>query len=99
MTEHCQEVNIQKPRMIRLTQIGNPEMKEGVPTDLYINPLCINMISEAMGSFTSVNTGQAQTRRPCTQVMCCHFHALVKETPEEVARLREEAVGNATLNS
>ncbi len=98
MSDH-QEVSIQQHRMIKLTQIGNPEMKDGHQTDLFINPACINMINEAMGSFTSTETGKAQTRRPCTQVVCCHFHALVVETPAQVAKLRDEAMGHYPLNS
>lgn len=82
-----------QPEMIRLTQIGNPEIDNGKSQPMYIDPSTIKCVRSTMGAFRKAGTDQWHESVPCTEVNCCHFVAMVVESPEQVAMLRNAALG------
>lgn len=84
-----------KPKLIRLTQIGNPDVDEGKPTPCFLDPATVTSIVACVAAFA---TRQDQTKRHpdvyCTAVFYCHGTLHVLETPEQVAVLRDRALGH-----
>lgn len=84
-----------RPPLIRLTQIGNPDIDDGQPTPVFVDPNSISKISRTLGAFSRAGSAtEVHERVSCTEVHCCHFHLLVTESPETVAMLRDKALGH-----
>ena len=84
-----------RPKFIKLTQIGNPDFRNGEQTPCYIDPGVITAIFMVPAAFTKRN--KPEERHPdvdCTAVFYCHGTLHVLESPDEVARLREAAYGD-----
>ena len=97
------EVNTQvmnwKPKLIRLTMIGNPDWDGGKPQVCFLDPAVIVSLSEGFGAFSTRD--DPPKRHPdvrCTAVFFCHGTLHVLESAEEVARLRDEALGFKASN-
>jgi len=84
-----------RPGLIRLTQIASPEIDDGKPTTLYIDPGSIVTIRRSHGAFNKAGTSESYPRISCTEVFFCHGGLLVEESPETVALLRDKAFGQA----
>lgn len=91
-----------RPSLIKLTQIGNPDHSNGMPTPIYIDPTCIQHIRCGRGSFMryeAVTHDIQGNERFHPSIECTylnlhgHTDMLVLETPDEIARLRDEAFG------
>jgi len=85
-----------KPPLLRLTQISMPGMVENT-TNLYVDPFVISQISRAKPTHTKEDGTKIQGDE-CTMVNCCHFVCWVIESPEAVARLRDEALGHKSAS-
>ena len=84
-----------RPKLIRLTMIGNPDYRNGEPSACYIDPGVITAIFQVPAAFQKRN--KPEERHPdveCTAVFYCHGTIHVLESPDEIARLREAAYGN-----
>lgn len=84
-----------KPRLLRLTQIGNPDVDDGHPTSCYIDAQAITRISRVVAAFSM--RADPQKRHPdvlCTEVFYCHGAVHVLETPEQIALMRDRALGH-----
>lgn len=88
------------PRMIQLTVLGNPDVDDGRPTTVYIDPRLIATISRRLSSWIKYpgrknEEGTDWERHPfavCTVVDCQGGHQwLVLESVDEVARRRDAA--------
>jgi hypothetical protein len=85
--------------LLRLTQIPVPDLDEGQPTVVFVDP-------QQIGAVRRLNSGYAKKLEAgpaarefhpmiaCTEVHCCHYTLLVVEMPEEVAMLRDRALGH-----
>lgn len=87
-----------RPVLIRLTQIGNPDVDGGEPTAMYLDPATITRVSRVAGGFRTVESVGAEKTLwhplvSCTEVVASGLGCFVIESPEEVARLREVAYG------
>ena len=83
-----------RPKLIKLTMIGNPDWNKGEPSPCYLDPGVITSISKVVASFPiREDPSKKHPDVECTAVFFCHgtFHVL--ESPEEVAMLREKAYG------
>ena len=83
-----------KPKLIRLTQIGNPDYNDGLPTICFLDPATITSISVAVAAFNM--RADPAKRHPdvsCTAVFFCHGTLHVTESPEQVAAMRDSALG------
>lgn len=90
-----------RPRLIKLTMIANPEWNNGAPMPCYVDPQEIKQIVAVACSFsiTGAPTGSFYPRVNCTEVRCFNLPNLpVLETVEEVARLRDEALGYKSVD-
>lgn len=90
-----------QPKLIRLTLIANPDIDGGEPTPTFVNPQQISGIRRTASCYAKVSSYgkpadqvEYHPRIACTEVHCCHFTVLVTETPDEVAKLRDEAFGH-----
>lgn len=84
-----------QPALLRLTQIGNPDVEGGAPTPCYLTPQSITRISKAVAAFQMRE--DSTKRHPdvaCTEVFYCHGALHVLESPEEVAMMRDRALGH-----
>lgn len=86
--------------LIKLTCIGNPDIAGGEPTPTFVAPESISQIRMIKSGYAIADSllGDPKDRRfhpqvVCTEVNCCHFILLVTESPETVARLRDQAFG------
>ena len=84
--------------MIRLTLIGNPEVDGGGPTTCFVEASAISSIRRTVGGYAK---SQSYGKTPlefhelvaCTELHCCHYTLFVTESPEDVALLRDKAMG------
>ena len=84
-----------RPKLIRLTQIGNPDFNNGESQSCFIDPGVITAVYRAPAAFSKRD--KPEERHPsveCTAVFYCHGTLHVLESPEEVALLREQAYGH-----
>ena len=81
-----------RPELLKLTQVGRPEVNNGEPVALYVDPTAIQKITieEVYFNLPDGSKGPAVV---CTSVFCCHFHCAVLESPEQVALMRDRALG------
>ena len=91
------EVKYLHPRLIELTQIASPEFAGGQPTRCYVDPRCIVLVVQGLGSFLKrkgMPAGSTETwpDQECTTVWLSGHYMQVLETPQEVARLRDGAL-------
>ena len=96
MSERMDVTNMMwQPELLKLTQIGNPDWFDGEPTACYVTPQSITRISRSVAAFPM---REDPTKRhadiQCTEVFYCHGTLHVTESPEEVARLRDKALGH-----
>lgn len=81
--------------LLRLTQIGNPDVNGGQPTVCYLDPQAITRISVVVAAFSlRANPEKRHPDVPCTEIFYCHGTLHVLESPEEVARMRDRALGH-----
>lgn len=81
-----------KPPLLKLTQVALPDMIDQ-PTALFVDGQAITKISQARPMHTLLD-GSKLKGDICTLVECCHFQCWVAESPEMVARMRDEALGH-----
>ena len=84
--------------LIKLTQIGNPDVDGGQPTATYVSAEAIGQIRRLKGAFVTYDSIVEGNRNfhpavECTEIHCCHYTMLVTESPETVAMLRDKAFG------
>ena len=84
-----------KPKLIRLTQIGNPDAYGGRPMPAYLDPATIMSITATVGAFpTLADPAAKHPLVECTLIFYCHGHLHVLESPEKIAMLRDAALGH-----
>lgn len=84
-----------QPALLRLTMIGNPDVEGGKPTPCFLTPQSITMIRRAIAAFPRRDDpAQRHPDAPCTEVFFCHGAVHVLESAEEVAMLRDRALGH-----
>lgn len=77
--------------LLRLTSICYPEINDGKPTQIYLNPSLIMAIKATLSEVKG-HAGEHLRFEACTQVLTSTRDAFfVSETPSEVARLRDAA--------
>jgi hypothetical protein len=86
--------------LLRLTSIGNPDVANGEPSPVFVQPEAITMIRVVRSGYAVAGSllGKMEDRRfheqvECTEVNCCHFMLLVTESPATVAMMRDQAFG------
>ena len=83
---------MQSPPLIKLTQIPHPNVADGKPTDVYVNPLFIVSVQRSRGAFNN-ELGKPYELVECTFVsLTTGQHLLVLETPQIVTAAREHAL-------
>ena len=82
-----------QPPMIKLTQVGWPEVDDGKETPLFVNPAAISRINRVL-SWLTLPDGAKSEPRSATEVHCCHYVCHVIELPETVAIMRDKALGH-----
>ena len=93
-----QNVLVMRSRLMRVTHIPNPGVDDGVETPAFINPEHIILIMRGTARFG--NTEDPESFKACppqagTLVMLSPTgHIYVSESPEEVAHLRDRALGH-----
>jgi len=81
--------------LVELTQIGNPEVNGGQPTPCYVDPSMIAIVYRSPSAFNSTVTEERFPYVEATNVvLTTGNHVSVLEAPAEIARRREEALGN-----
>ena len=88
-----------QPKLIFLHQVGCPDIGDGQPTPLYVNPQLIKSIRIVVHSFVTINTSLKEKKefhqgQLGTEVFCEGFSCVVIEPPEFVAMLRNKALGH-----
>lgn len=92
-----------QPALIKLTQLPNPEHDGGKPTPCYVAAQQITLISRGLTSFSKTRNGHVTDpalreyfpAQEATFVVINSSVALqVLETPEQVALLRDRALGH-----
>ena len=83
-----------RPRLMRLTQIVQPELDGGQPTTCYVNPDLISRINRTVISWGKRDGTGQWPDQSCT-IVSLHGseHVMVSETPEEIAKARDESYG------
>lgn len=76
-----------RPAMVRLTLVQNPSVDDGKETACYVDPSAIG------GVWRAALECKDGTLVSCTRVHCCHYEVVVTEMPEQVAMLRDRALG------
>lgn len=89
------------PRLIALTAIGNPDIDGGKPQPCYIDPYSIKLITRGFTSWSKRIEDSGQKPEPpahpqveCTVIWGQNGSLPVIESPAEVARLHDIAVGH-----
>jgi hypothetical protein len=82
-----QSIATWRARLIRLTQVPSRDINGGEPVSIYIDPGCIIGIARI-----NAPVDGAQTMN-MTEVYCGGIRTIVTESTDEVARLRDEALG------
>ena len=83
-----------RPKLLKLTQIGNPDWGDGKPTICFLDPSSITRISSVVAAFPKrENPAEKWPDVFCTEVFFCHGSLHVIETPEQVALMRDLAFG------
>lgn len=90
------EMMMWRPKLIRLTQIANPDHDGGQTTPCYAHPECIETIQRHRAAFgKSGLSGEFHEYQDVTIVAMHGAKTLfVTESPDEVARLRDQALGH-----
>ena len=83
---------IWKPALIRLTQVGNPQVNGGAPTPVFLDPNAISYIFVSLTQFNNLD-GSKSEPVTCTNINCCHYNVAVIESPETVAMMRDRSLG------
>lgn len=85
-----------QPPLLKLTYVPNPEVDDGQPTTCFVCPQSITAIGRQKTQFFKVE--EAGARHPpvtCTAVIVSASMVFyVTESPEEIARLRDKAMGH-----
>lgn len=81
-----------KPPLIRLTQPGNPNNGE-LNSATFIDPTEILWIRANYSTWKTAAEETQPQRFLYTEIYARNFIATVTETPEQIARLRDEAFG------
>lgn len=86
-----------RPSLIKVTQIGNPDINEGAPTEAFVDPAMISLINEGITRWSKMlNTDEQGGKHPprlCTTIWLSNGGSLpVVESPGEVNRLRNQAM-------
>lgn len=83
-----------KPPLIRLTQVPRADIDGGKPTTLYVQPEWILAIHRQQVRHSDTEGKPTGDLVDCTVVTVgATINYFVTESPEEVARLRDEAYG------
>lgn len=89
-----------QPKLIQLTQLANPDWWDGKPTVAFVDPRLICSIVCTKGGYAKKGLPADaplgyHTEVDCTMVRICGSSEIaVLESPEEVARLRDLALGH-----
>lgn len=85
-----------QPALLKLTYVGHPEVDGGEPTPCYICPQWITSINRQRMKFSSIaDKDKTYEIDSCTAVVISAYQILyVTETPEQVALLRDRALGH-----
>lgn len=97
MNGHGMEVKYWTPKLLKLTQIGNPEVANGEVTSCFVDPRLIAAVVRAAASFYR---SDSQTREPYPRVECTTIwlsgggpsHLSVTELPDQIALMRDRAL-------
>lgn len=82
-----------RPALIRLNLIPRPDVDDGQPTTTYVDPAAISAIWRT--NVAKDKPGGGTESAGCYTLIHCHYYnIMVVETPEQVARLRDKALGH-----
>jgi hypothetical protein len=81
-----------RPALVALTLMPNPNVDNGVATRAFVDPSAISAVWRAQ---VKVENEAQVDQQTYTIVHCCHYHVVVVETPEQVALLRDRALGHS----
>lgn len=98
MKDHDVTVNQMtwQPALLKLTYAAHPDVDNGAPTPCYIAPQWIVGIGRQAMRFCRVDDPkESHPAQTCTAVVISSYQIYyVTESPEEVARLRDVALGH-----
>ena len=99
MEPHETNANIMQwqPKMILLTQVGSPDWDNGEDSICSVNPSLITMAIRGRSAYAKRPPTPAAEFHPdqvCTGVYVTQGTISVRESPQEVARLRDLALGH-----
>jgi hypothetical protein len=87
---------IWQPPLIKLTLMPHKDVDKGKPSACYINPQYITVIQRMAIQHHKLNSDNKKKWPPvaCTAIQTGALILYVKETTEQVAKLRDEALGH-----
>ncbi len=86
-----------QPPLLKLTLVGNPQVDDGIPLPVFIIPQSICSIHRGIGAHGKFLSNPTEWLEPfhCTVVKLSNGDQFqVMESPEKVARCRDEAMGH-----
>ena len=87
---------IWRPALLKLTSMPHPDVDNGATAALFVDPAAISQIRRVLviqkkaPEFVEPHPGQMGT-----ELHCCHYIVHVMESCEQVALLRDKALGHA----
>lgn len=96
-----QNVNYYQPPLIKLTQIGQPNVAGGQPTECYVDPTLIMLVTSNYGGWNAPTTATEADKEQFIHAHREHTGiwlrsggcVCVEESPAFVHMLRERALG------
>lgn len=90
-----------QPPFVRLTQVGQPSVSDGVPVVCYVDPTMIMLVARGWGGFAPPQSASDELKSAYLKSHCEHTSIWLKggggisvvEPPEIVHMLRERALG------
>ena len=83
-----------RPPLLKLTSYSIPEINNGEPTSVFLEPSGITTIRRVLTSRKKPGVEESYPDIEVTEVFFCHGSILCMETPEQVAMLRDRAFGH-----
>jgi len=93
MSESDVDVKYWKPELVRVTQIGNPEVCDGKETTAFLDPSLICSVFRAMSRWNLMNGERSKPVEATTVLLANDSMLSVIESPEEINVLRNKAYG------
>lgn len=79
------------PKLIELTKVPHPEVADRNPTKMFLAPISVLAVERGVVRW-ELGDGTKCPVEECTVITTTRAHAMVMESPEEVARRVNEAI-------